>query len=111
MAQQIRQTKTPDRPSRAVLLRAPLASFLFALFAAWIGIPVPYAIGASVDDQTVQSTHFSELSMRQHYEAAYRFQSSGDLARARLEYELFLADALHEVGNGRANIRQYARAL
>jgi tetratricopeptide (TPR) repeat protein len=111
MAEQIRQMKTPDRPSRAFLFRAPLASFLFGLFAAWSGIFVPYAIGASAQDQTVQSTHSSELSMRQHYDAAYRFQSSGDLAQARLEYELFLADALHQVGNGRANIREYARAL
>jgi tetratricopeptide (TPR) repeat protein len=100
-----------DRPSRAVLLRAPLAPFFFGLFAAWSGIFVPYAIGASAHDPTVQSTQSSELSMRQHYDAAYRFQSSGDLAQARLEYEFFLADALHQVGNGRANIREYARAL
>ncbi len=49
--------------------------------------------------------------MRQHYDAAYHFQSSGDLARAGLEYKLVLADALHQLGNGRANIREYARAL
>jgi len=49
--------------------------------------------------------------MRQHYAAAYRFQSSGDLAQARSEYSLFLADALHQLGNGRANIVEYARAL
>jgi tetratricopeptide (TPR) repeat protein len=111
MAPRIRQVKTPDRPARAVLFRAPLASLLFGLFAACSGMLVPCAIGASADDQTVQSTHSSALSMRQHYDAAYRFQSSGDLAQARSEYELFLADALHEVGNGRANIREYARAL
>jgi tetratricopeptide (TPR) repeat protein len=111
MAEQRRQIKVADHPSRAVLFGVPLCSFLFGLFAAWSGIFVPYAIGASAHDQTVQSTQTSELSMRQHYDAAYRFQSSGDLAQARLEYELFLADALHQVGNGRANIREYARAL
>jgi tetratricopeptide (TPR) repeat protein len=111
MAEQIRQIKIADHPLRAVLFRVPLSSFLFGLFAAWSGIFVPYAIGASAHDQTVQSTPSSELSMRQHYDAAYRFQSSGDLAQARLEYERFLADALHQLGNGRANIREYARAL
>jgi tetratricopeptide (TPR) repeat protein len=49
--------------------------------------------------------------MRQHYVAAHRFQSSGDLAQAKAEYGLFLADALHQLGNGRANIVEYARAL
>jgi tetratricopeptide (TPR) repeat protein len=107
----VRQVKTPDRHSRAVLFRAPLGLLLFGFLAARSGIVVPYAAGASADDQTVESTHSSALSMRQHYDAAYRFQSAGDLAQARLEYELFLADALHEVGNGRANIREYARAL
>jgi tetratricopeptide (TPR) repeat protein len=49
--------------------------------------------------------------MRQHYDAAFRFQAAGDLAQAGMQYELFLADALHELGNGRADIREYARAL
>jgi tetratricopeptide (TPR) repeat protein len=111
VAEQIRQMKTLDRASRTVLFRALFSSCLFGLFAAWSGIFVPYSVGASAQDQTVSSTHSSELSMRQHFDAAYRFQSSGDLSQARLQYELFLADALHEVGNGRANIREYARGL
>jgi tetratricopeptide (TPR) repeat protein len=52
-----------------------------------------------------------ESSMRQHYDAAFRFQAAGDLAQAGVQYKLFLADALHEVGNGRADNREYARAL
>jgi tetratricopeptide (TPR) repeat protein len=107
MAEQRRQSKVPDRPSRDV----PKSSFLFGFLVLWSGILVPCAIGAPAHDQTVQSTPSFELSMRQHYDAAYRFQSSGDLAQARSEYSLFLADALHQLGNGRANIGEYARAL
>ena len=49
--------------------------------------------------------------MRQHYDAAFRFQAAGDLAQAGMQYKLFLADALHELGNGRADIGEYTRAL
>ncbi len=107
MAEQIRQIKIADHPLRAV----SLAWFLFGLFAAWNGTVVSYAAGVSAHDQTAQSTRSAELSMRQHYDAAYRFQSAGDLAQAKLEYERFLADALHQLGNGRADIREYAKAL
>jgi tetratricopeptide (TPR) repeat protein len=49
--------------------------------------------------------------MRQQYDAAFRFQTAGNLAQASLHYQLFLVDALHELANGRANIGEYARAL
>ena len=61
--------------------------------------------------QTAQSTPSSKSSLRQHYDAAYRFQSSGHLTRADSEYKLFLAEALHRLANGRANIGDYARAV
>ena len=49
--------------------------------------------------------------IQQHYDAAYRFQSTGDLGRAGSEYKLFLAEALHRLANGRANIGEYAEAI
>jgi tetratricopeptide (TPR) repeat protein len=75
------------------------------------GLSVPFAIAAASHDQTTQDAHSSESAMRQHYDAAFRFQAAGDLAEAGMQYKLFLADALHELGNGRADIREYARAL
>ena len=61
--------------------------------------------------ETARSTPSSKSSLRQHYDAAYRFQSSGHLAQADSEYKLFLAEALHRLANGRANIGDYARAV
>jgi tetratricopeptide (TPR) repeat protein len=75
------------------------------------GVSVPLAIAAASHDQTAQDARSFESSMRQHYDAAFRFQTAGDLAQAGMQYKLFLADALHELGNGRADIREYARAL
>jgi tetratricopeptide (TPR) repeat protein len=49
--------------------------------------------------------------MQQHYDAAYRFQSAGNLTQAAVEYKLFLADALHRLANGRANTGEYAQAI
>jgi tetratricopeptide (TPR) repeat protein len=50
-------------------------------------------------------------SLQQHYDAAYRFQSAGNLPQAAIEYKLFLADALHHLANGRANTGEYAQAI
>ena len=50
-------------------------------------------------------------SMQQHYDSAYRFQSTGNLTQAAVEYKLFLADALHRLANGRANTGEYAKAI
>jgi tetratricopeptide (TPR) repeat protein len=105
VGEQRRQIKIPDRPLSAVPFRVSL------FFILWSGTFVSCAIGASAHDQTAQSSPSFELSMRQHYAAAYRFQSSGDIAQARSEYRVFLADALHQLGNGRANIVEYAQAL
>ncbi len=49
--------------------------------------------------------------LQQHYDAAYRYQSAGNLARAAAEYKLFLADVLHRLANGRANTGEYAQAI
>jgi tetratricopeptide (TPR) repeat protein len=68
-------------------------------------------MGAATQSRTAESPRSFESSMRQHYDAAFRFQAAGDLAQAGAQYKLFLADALHELGNGRANIKEYDRAL
>jgi hypothetical protein len=49
--------------------------------------------------------------MRQHYDAAYRYQSSGDLARADLEHAFFLVAALRHIANFNANTGDYAHAV
>jgi tetratricopeptide (TPR) repeat protein len=72
---------------------------------------VSWASTSATQDQGSPNARSFELSMRQHYDAAFRFQSAGDLAQAGREYKFFLADALHQLGNGRASIRDYDRAL
>jgi tetratricopeptide (TPR) repeat protein len=89
----------------------PVSACLLCLFIVWGGVAVPPATAAASHDQTAQDGHSFESSMRQHYDAAFRYQAAGDLSQAGAQYKLFLADALHELGNGRADIREYARAL
>jgi tetratricopeptide (TPR) repeat protein len=48
--------------------------------------------------------------MHQHYDAAYRFQSSGDFARADVEHTGFLVAALEHIANFYANTGDYAHA-
>jgi len=48
--------------------------------------------------------------MHQHYDAAYRFQSSGDFARADIEHARFLVAALDRIANFYANTGDYAHA-
>jgi hypothetical protein len=90
----------PNCSSKAVFFR--VSAFLLWLLIVWDGVSVPLAIAAATHDQTAQDARPFESSMRQHYDAAFRFQGAGDLAQAGMQYELFLADALHELGNGRA---------
>src|SRR6266702_732211 len=52
----------------------------------------------------------SDAMLRQHYDAAERFQSSGDMAQADLQFRLFVADALHRVADDRTHIGEYERA-
>ncbi len=53
----------------------------------------------------------SRSPMQQHYDAAFRFQSDGNLSRADSEYKLFLAMALHRVANGKATLGNYGHAV
>lgn len=50
-------------------------------------------------------------AMHRHYDEAFRLQEAGRTAEADVEHKLFLAEALHRVANGRANIGEYALAV
>jgi tetratricopeptide (TPR) repeat protein len=69
----------------------------------------------SIADSTVLAhgtpvTPSDRLSMHQHYDAAYRFQASGDFARADVEHARFLVAALEHIANFYANTGDYAHA-
>jgi tetratricopeptide (TPR) repeat protein len=64
-----------------------------------------------VKAQLAPSPRSDESSMRQHYDAAYRFQSSGDFARADAEHVSFLVAALQHVANIYANTGDYSHAV
>jgi tetratricopeptide (TPR) repeat protein len=61
--------------------------------------------------QASQQTDVSQSQMRQHYEAAFEFQSQGKASQADSEYKLFLSMALHRMANGHAHLGEYARAV
>ena len=60
--------------------------------------------------QASASAHSANSPIRQHYDAAFRFQSEGDLSQANAEYKLFLSMALHRIANGHANLGDYGGA-
>jgi tetratricopeptide (TPR) repeat protein len=49
-------------------------------------------------------------SLLEHYDLAHGAQKAGDPQHARFEYEMFLAEALHRLANGRANAKDFAQA-
>jgi tetratricopeptide (TPR) repeat protein len=53
----------------------------------------------------------ADTAMHRHYDAAYRLQAAGDIQGADREHQLFLAEALHHLGNARANVGEYAAAV
>lgn len=48
--------------------------------------------------------------LRNHYDAAQRYQEQGNLSQAEDEYRLFVADALAEIAAGEAHLGEYAKA-
>jgi tetratricopeptide (TPR) repeat protein len=67
-------------------------------------------MGSAADAQTTPVPPSDKSSMRQHYDAAYRFQSSGDFAQADVEHARFLVAALDHMANFYANTGDYAHA-
>jgi tetratricopeptide (TPR) repeat protein len=61
--------------------------------------------------QAIPARGDAQPQMKQHYEAAFRFQDAGDLSRANSEYKLYLSVVLHRIGNGLANLGDYAHAV
>jgi tetratricopeptide (TPR) repeat protein len=60
--------------------------------------------------QTSWPSHSDKMGMHQHYDAAYRLQSSGDLTRADIEHKRFLVAALDHLANAYANTGNYLHA-
>jgi tetratricopeptide (TPR) repeat protein len=50
-------------------------------------------------------------SLQQHYEAARKYQAAGDEEHAASEHRAFLAEALHRVANGRAQMGEFEAAF
>ncbi len=75
------------------------------------GIAAILLISATaVSGQGVSKARTAESPLQQHYDAAEASQAKGDLAQAATEYKLFLAEALHRVANGRAQVGEYSEA-
>jgi superkiller protein 3 len=88
---------------------AQTGSFYWALYLICLGglflqTPVKTHGQGSLSSQSATSP------MQQHYEAAFRSQSEGDLLQANSEYKLFLSMALHRMANGQAHLGDYVRA-
>jgi tetratricopeptide (TPR) repeat protein len=60
--------------------------------------------------QRAASPHPGESPMQQRYDAAISLLAKGDIQQAKIQYELFLADALHRVAIGRAEVGKYPEA-
>jgi tetratricopeptide (TPR) repeat protein len=69
-----------------------------------------FFFGSTVNAQTPPATPSNKSSMHQHYDAAYRFQSSGDFARADVEHTRFVVAALDHIANFYANTGDYLHA-
>jgi tetratricopeptide (TPR) repeat protein len=66
---------------------------------------------AAVSGQGASKARTAESPLQQHYDAAEALQAKGDLAQAATEYKRFLAEALHRVANGRAQVGEYSEAV
>ncbi len=79
-------------------------------FSSCAGISVIFLIATSVSGQGISKPHSTESPLQAHLDAAETLQTKGELAKAASEYKLFLAEALHRVANGRAQVGEYSKA-
>lgn len=100
MTEQKQKGRIADQPARQMLR----TNSFFILI---VGIFVLLSSGAPISGQIVHPGYSSGSTMQKHYDAAEHFQSSGDLEQASFQYELFLADALHHLGEDHARIGEY----
>lgn len=69
------------------------------------------AVNGILSAQTTPTIPYvDKIGMHQHYDAAYHFQSSGDVPRADAEHKRFLAAALNRLANFYANTGDYREA-
>ncbi len=66
--------------------------------------------GGVLIGQTSRFSSSDKLEMHQHYDAAYRWQSLGNIAQADVEHKRFLLAALDHLANFYANIGDYLHA-
>jgi tetratricopeptide (TPR) repeat protein len=75
-------------------------------------VAVLLACVAGVYGQGAAKPHSAAASsLQDHYNAAETLQGIGELAQAATQYKLFLAEALHQVANGRAQVGRYPEAV
>ena len=85
-------------------------------FKSWVsqGIGLATALlmsAIAVSGQGLSKAPPPESSLQEHYDAAETLQGKGDLEQAAFQYKLFLAEALHRVANGRAQVGEYPEAV
>ena len=76
----------------------------------FMALALVLSVGGTVSAQNPPAAASDKSSLHQHYDAAYRFQSSGDFVRADLEHTRFLLGALDHIANFYANTGDYAHA-
>jgi tetratricopeptide (TPR) repeat protein len=80
----------------------------------WSALPIlalVFGARGTLTSQATAATGSNTSQMQQHYDAAYRYQSSRDFVRADIEHKRFLAAALDRLANFYANTGDYLHAV
>ena len=83
------------------------ASAVFVVFGGAVGL----CAGAAPQNAGATSGPADGASMQEHYRSAVQLQASGDVARAKVQYQAFLAEALDRIASDRAQAGEYAKAV
>jgi hypothetical protein len=76
----------------------------------FVSLLLLFSLSGAVKAQLTPAKSNENSSMHQHFDAAYRFQSSGDLARAEVEHARFLVEALDHIANFHTDTGHYEHA-
>ena len=60
--------------------------------------------------QIISRAQPAAMSMQQHYDAAEQYQSENEFERAKIEYQMFLSEALRKIASNRVHLGKYEEA-
>ena len=95
-------TQSNPKNLHNISLRVFATLLLASLYFMWDSHPI--------HAQNISNAQPAAMSMQHHYNAAEQYQSENEFEQAKIQYQLFLAEALRKIASNRVHLGKYEEA-